>query len=165
MKAPARRRVRARGLGVVLALAGALAAGSAAAQPGGVAAVPVQGLSFGPLIPGVPEVVSVDDAARRAEVVLEGKGSVDVLLVLPRAMVSRAGGSIPLHFGASDAALASTGSERIAPMDPLRSMRVNLAGGSAPPRLLLGGTATAGRAQPAGEYSTTIVVIISKAGT
>ena len=164
MKAPALPRVRTRGLGVVLALAGALlASGSAAAQPGGVAAVPVQGLSFGSLIPGVPEVVSVDDAARRAEVVLEGKGSVDVLLVLPRAMVSRTGGSIPLHFGAADAALAST--DRISPMDPLRSMRLNLAGGSAPPRLLLGGTATAGRAQPAGEYSTTIVVIISKAGT
>lgn len=164
MKAPARRRARTRGLGIVLALAGALAGGSAAAQPGGVAAVPVQGLSFGSLIPGVPEVVSVDDAARRAEVVLEGKGSVDVLLVLPRAMVSRTGGSIPLHFGTSDAAL-TTATDRISPMDPLRSMRLNLAGGSAPPRLLLGGTATAGRAQPAGEYSTTIVVIISRAGT
>lgn len=165
MKAPARHEVRTRGLGIALALAGALAAGSADAQPGGVAAVPVQGLSFGALIPGVPEVVSVDDAARRAEIALEGKGSVDVLLVLPRALASRAGGSIPLHFAANDAALATAGSERIAPMDPLRSMRLNLAGGSAPPRLLLGGTATAGRAQPAGEYSATIVVIISKAGT
>ena len=164
MKAPARRGVLALRAGVVAALAGALQVGTAAAQSANVAAVPAQGLTFGPLIPGVPEVVSVRDAARRAEVVLEGEGSADVLLVLPRALVSRTGGTIPLSFGTDDGALVAALSGGLTPLDPLRSTRVRLTP-SAPLRLLLGGTATPSREQAAGEYSTTIVVIISHAGT
>jgi len=164
MKASARRGVRPRILGIVVALAGVLAGGSAAAQSENVAAVPVKGLTFGPLIPGVPEAVSVRDAARRAEVVLEGEGSADVLLVLPRALVSRTGGTIPLLFGPEDGALVLTPSGGLSPVDPLRSTRVRLTG-SVPVRLLLGGTAKPAREQPAGEYSTTIVVIVSHAGT
>jgi hypothetical protein len=163
VNAPARRGRRALKLGAAAALAGALTVGTAAAQSGNIAAVPERGLTFGPIIPGVPEVVSVRDAARRAEVVLVGEGSADVLLVLPRALVSRTGGTIPLSFGVDDGALVATPSGGLTPLDPLHATRVHLTGAAM--RLLLGGTATPSREQPAGEYTTTIVVIISHAGT
>lgn len=153
---------------LLCALAGVLATAPLAAQAGEgapVVAVATQGLSFGPLIPGVPEAVSVRDAARRAEVVLEGQGTVDVMLVLPRALVSSGGGTIPLRFGAEDGALVATASGEPMLLDPHFSTRVRLTGGPAPARLLLGGTAVPAREQPAGQYSTTIVVIISAAGT
>ncbi|HEX8829611.1 MAG TPA: hypothetical protein VF705_00505, partial [Longimicrobium sp.] len=62
----------------LLAAALLLCAGKAAAQSTTLQVVPVQGLSFGNLIPGVPEQVGVGDGARRAEVVLQGRGTFDL---------------------------------------------------------------------------------------
>jgi hypothetical protein len=153
---------------LLLALAGAFCGGRARAQaPAGVSfdAVPLQGLSFGALLPGVPEVVPVTDAARRAEIVLSGSGTFDVTLVLPEAMVSPTGARLPLRFGAADGAVLRNVSASLVPFDPLGTNRVRLDPMQGPARLLLGGTALPAREQTAGRYTTTIVVVVTNPGT
>ena len=153
---------------LLLALAGCFCGGGAYAQApasAGVDAVPAQGLSFGPLIPGVPEAIAVTDAARRAEIVLNGNGSLDVTLVLPKAMVSPTGARLPLLFTARDGALMRNLSASLLPFDPLSTGRVRLDASQGPARLLLGGTALPTRGQPAGRYTATILVVITNPGT
>jgi hypothetical protein len=153
----------------LLALVAGLCGGGATAQApaafSGLDAVPLQGLAFGSLLPGVPEVVTVTDAARRAEIVLNGSGLFDVTLVLPDAMVSSTGARMPLRFGAGDGALLRNVSAAPAAFDPLGTNRLRLDGTQGPARLLLGGTALPSREQTAGRYTTTIVVVITNPGT
>jgi hypothetical protein len=153
---------------LLLALAGAFCGGRAQAQaPAGVSfdAVPLQGLSFGSLLPGVPEVVQVTDAARRAEIVLSGSGTFDVTLVRPDAMVSPTGARLPLRFSAGDGAVLRNVSAALGAFDPLGTNRLRLDSTQGPARLLLGGTALPSREQTAGRYTTTIVVVITNPGT
>ena len=162
-------RMHARRAGVLLALGAGLCGGRAQAQAPaavpGMEAVPVQGLAFGGLIPGVPEAVAVTDAARRAEIVLNGSGLFDVTLVLPDAMVSATGARMPLRFTAGDGALLRNVSAALVPFDPLGTNRVSLDAAQGPARLLLGGTALPAREQTAGRYTTTIVVVVTTPGT
>ncbi|MDB4949789.1 MAG: hypothetical protein JWM27_2438 [Gemmatimonadetes bacterium] len=156
-------------LGPLLALALALAAGGreAAAQASSgtsLEAFPVQGLAFGPMIPGVPESIPVTDGARRAEIVITGQGTADVTLVLPEALVSAAGARIPLRFGARDAAVAR-GSGAAVPVDPHQPIRVSLDGASGPVRILVGATALPAPGQVAGTYTTTLVLVVVNPGT
>lgn len=154
--------------GALLALALAVCGGRAHAQapaPASVEVVPVQGLAFGPLLPGVPEQVPVTDAARRAEIVLTGEGTVDLSVLLPQAMTSPAGTRIPLRFGAADGALLRNASTAPVAVNPLGTIRVRLQGGGAPTRLLIGGTALPAADQPAGSYTTTLVLVVVNAGT
>lgn len=151
-----------------LALGLGVSGGRAVAQapaPTSVEVTAVQGLRFGPLLPGVPESVSVMDAARRAEIILTGTGTVELAVLLPRAMTSLVGGEIPLRFGAADAAVLRNASTAPVPMNPSGSLRVQLQGDGAPTRLLLGGTALPARDQPAGEYTTTVVLMFVHPGT
>lgn len=158
---------RALGAGMLFALA-LMSGGRAHAQApaSSVEAVPVQGLSFGPLLPGVAETVRVADAARRAEVILDGSGMVDVTLVLPTALVSPSGARIPLRFGARDAAILRNASSAFIPMNPLETARVRLHDGTpGPARVVLGGTALPAADQPAGSYQATVTVIVNNPGT
>lgn len=152
---------------LLLALAGGVGGGRAHAQAPAraVEAVPVQGLSFGRLLPGVAETVAVHDAARRAEVIVSGKGAFDVLLVLPDALVAPSGARIPLRFGARDAAVMRNPSAPLLPFNPLEMGRVHVDGSVGPARLLLGGTALPAPDQAAGTYQATVVVIINNPGT
>jgi hypothetical protein len=155
-------------LGTLLALGVGCGGGRAAAQapaPATVEAVPVQGLTFGPLLPGVPEQVRVSDGARRAEFLLAGEGTVDVALLLPAAMTSPDGTRIPLRFEAADGALLRNASAAPLPVNPLGTIRVQLQGAQTPTRLLLGGTALPARDQAAGSYTTTLVLVVVNAGT
>src|SRR5687768_13088583 len=70
--------------------------------------VPVQNLSFGLLLPGIRNAVSVSDVSRRAVVALAGSGQVDIVLVLPAALETSSGDRIPLRFTSGDAALLTT---------------------------------------------------------
>lgn len=149
----------------LLAAALLLCAGKAAAQSTTLQVVPVQGLSFGNLIPGVPEQVGVGDGARRAEVVLQGRGTFDLSLILPAALVAPSGARIPLRFGTADAALASTTSTVPAGFNPRQMYRVRLGEGLGLPRLLLGGTALPAADQPPGRYQATLVLIVTPPGT
>lgn len=157
----------ARVAAVLLALAGGAGGGGAHAQASAqaVEAVPVQGLSFGPLLPGVAETVRTSDAARRAEIILDGTGTFDVLMVLPDALVSAGGARIPLRFGARDGALMRNPSAPLLPFNPLEMGRVGIDGASGPARLLLGGTALPAPDQAAGTYQATVVVIVNNPGT
>ncbi|HST61661.1 MAG TPA: hypothetical protein VLK84_23350 [Longimicrobium sp.] len=153
--------------GVLLALAGGVGGGGAHAQAPAqaVEAVPVQGLSFGRLLPGVPETVSTADAARRAEIILSGTGSFDVLLVLPDALVNADGARIPLRFGARDGAVMRNPSAPLLPFNPLEMGRVQIQESAGPARLLLGGTAVPAPSQAAGTYQATVVLIVNNPGT
>lgn len=151
-----------------LALGMGVSGGRAEAQvpaPTSVEVVAVQGLQFGPLLPGVPESISVTDAARRAEIILTGTGTVELAVLLPRAMNSSTGRQIPLRFGAADAAILRNASTAPVPMNPTGTLRVQLQGDGAPTRLLLGGTALPAPDQPAGDYTTTVVLVFVHAGT
>ncbi len=128
-------------------------------------AVPVQGLSFGALIPGVPETVSVGDPARRAEVVLKGEGWLDLSLLLPEAMLAPSGARIPLRFEGHDGAILRSSSSSPALLDPRGMHRIRLGGEHGPMKLLLGGTALPAMDLPAGKYTTTIVLIVTTPGT
>lgn len=149
----------------LLAAALASAAGEARAQGASLDAVPVQGLTFGTLIPGVPEQVRVGDAARRAEVVLNGEGVFDLSLILPAALVSPGGARIPLRFGAADAAVAASSSTAPVGFDPRQVFRVRVGNGPGVPRLLLGGTALPAPDQPTGRYQATLVLVVTPPGT
>lgn len=155
--------VRARGcdwrIGFVPALLLFLAVPESAS--GQVTAIPQQDLSFGILMPGTPTTVFTDDAARRAEWLLTGRGSVTISFVLPSALQGPAGAVLPLVFAAGDAAVARNaagGGMRLE--DPNTPFSVNV-----PNRqnllLYLGGTAQPATTQSAGNYSATITVIIA----
>lgn len=129
------------------------------------AIVSVQALSFGPLRPGTPVQIRTGDAGRRGEAVLEGAGKVDLLLTLPDALRSAAGGEIPLRFGPGDAAFQWNASAAPQAFDPRDPMRVNLSRGNAAPRLLLGATAVPAPEVPAGSYAATVRVMLVRSGT
>lgn len=125
---------------------------------------PVQGLSFGLLLPGTPETVSLDDVARRGVVALAGSGQLDVTFVLPPALLSPEGGSLPLSFSAVSAGLLTSAGGATTSLNPRQLLRVQLA----PDRvihLVLGGTALPAAGQRAGHYTGRVVVIVSQPGT
>ena len=156
------------GMGVLLALGGIFGGGPAHGQapvPASVEAVMVQELTFGPLIPGVPERVPVTDAARRAEIVLTGEGTVELAIVLSDAMTSPGGTRIPLRFGALDGAILRNASTAPVTVNPQGTIRVTLQGADTPTRLLIGGTALPSSAQAAGTYRTRMVLMVVNAGT
>ena len=125
---------------------------------------PVQGLSFGLLLPGAPETVSRDDVARRGMVALAGSGPLDVTFVLPTALVSPEGGSLPLTFSAASAGLLGSTGSAAAPLNPQQLQRVQLAADRVS-HLVLGGTAQPAASQRAGHYTARIVIIVSQPGT
>jgi hypothetical protein len=136
----------------------------AAARAQAVNVTPVQGLSFGLLLPGTPETVSLDDVARRGVVALAGSGQLDVTFVLPAALLSPEGGSLPLSFSTVSAGLLATAGGATTPANPQQLLRVQLA----PDRvmhLVLGGTAQPAAGQRAGHYTGRVVVIVSQPGT
>lgn len=164
MRARWRSPLLAASLAVGLGVSGGRA-GAQAPAPTSVEVSAVQGLRFGPLLPGVPESISVTDAARRAEIILTGTGTVELAVLLPRAMTSPGGRQIPLRFGAADASILRNASTAPVPINPSGTMRLHLQGDGAPTRLLLGGTALPAPDQPAGEYTTTVVLMFVHAGT
>lgn len=137
----------------------------AAAQSGGsTTVVPLQQLTFGTLIPGVPEVVTVNDVARRAMIALSGTNAVDVTFLLPAALESAAGDLIPLRFGPGDGGLMSSAVSPALPINPHDSRRVVLAPDHAM-HLLLGGVALPAPGQRPGHYAARVVILISQPGT
>jgi hypothetical protein len=150
--------------GVLTALLLVWSATVAAAHAQAATVSPVQGLSFGLLVPGEPETVSLDDVARRGVVALAGSGPLDVSFVLPATLDSPDGGSLPLSFSAASAGLLSSTGGTAAPLNPQQLLRVQLS----PDRvmhLVLGGTAQPAASQRAGHYTARIVVIVSQPGT
>ena len=126
--------------------------------------VPVQSLSFGLLVPGRREAVSVNDAGRRAVVALAGNGAVDVTLVLPSALETPAGDRIPLQFSTGDAVLLTTAGSTIATLDPLEINRVQLQNDRTV-LLVLGGTAVTPAMTRPGHYTARVALLLNPPGT
>jgi hypothetical protein len=118
----------------------------------------VQPLSFGYLTQGVPEIVPYTDTFRRGVIAVDGSGQAYIRVVLPTALTSTLGATIPLQFLDGDVAAVESGKPAAA-FDPLGSTRVNLGKGTA--SLLIGGRAVPAANQRAGLYSATMTVIVS----
>lgn len=156
--------VRARGrcwkTGIVPALVLCLVTtGAARAQ---VTAVPQQDLSFGTVVPGIPAPVFVSDAARRAEWLLTGRGTVTVSFILPAVLLSPSGAVMPLLFMDGDAGWQRTvGGGGMRLEDPNTPFSINVPNRQSI-ELLLGGTAQPTTTQAAGTYTATVTVIIAQ---
>jgi hypothetical protein len=129
-----------------------------------VSIIPVQSLSFGLLLPGLREAVSVTDVSRRAVVALAGDGPVDVALVLPSAMETPTGDRIPLRFAASDAALITTSGTTLSQLDPLQVNRIQL-GNDRTVLFVLGGTAVTSATTRPGHYTARVALLVNHPGT
>jgi hypothetical protein len=144
---------RRTGLSMLALLAGAPAL--AAAQ---YSVAQVQPLAFGYLTQGVTEIVASTDAFRRGVVTVDGTGQAYVRIVLPAALTSPEGGTIPLQFLTGDVTAQETGKPAAA-FDPATSTRVSLTKGTA--SLFIGGRAVPAVTQRAGDYTATMTVIVS----
>ncbi len=158
----ARRRASALGGALFLIAAVLGMPGSAPAQQGGAGASVVKQLEFGTLLPGMPEVITVNDVLRRAEVVVGGTGAVDVRLILPTEMVSPTGARVPLYFGTADAAWSQGPSVTPTPFNPHEVKRVTLAPGRPDVRIYLGGTARVPADQLPGPYTATVTILVTR---
>jgi spore coat protein U-like protein len=118
----------------------------------------VQPLAFGYLTQGITEVVAATDAFRRGVVTVDGSGQAYVRVVLPVALTSPQGASIPLQFLTGDVTAQESGRPAAA-FDPATSTRVNLGKGTA--SLFIGGRAVPAANQRAGAYTATMTVIVS----
>ncbi|MFN2583076.1 MAG: hypothetical protein ABR498_10090 [Candidatus Dormibacteria bacterium] len=137
---------------------------AAAQAPQSVSIVPVQNLSFGLLLPGFRDAVSVTDVSRRAVVALAGSGPVDISLVLPSALETNTGDRIALRFTSGDAALLSTTGGTLSTLDPLQINRVQL-GNDRTVLFVLGGTAQTTASTRPGHYAARVALILNHPGT
>lgn len=155
---------RARGhdwrIGVVSALV--LFVAGAVPASGQVTAAPEQDLAFGMLMPGTWTTVLVNDAVRRAQWVLSGRGTVTISFILPSALLGSGGTTLPVLFASGDAGyMRQSGAGGMNLADPNAPFSVNVPNRQ-PVDLFLGGTAQPATTQSAGTYSATITVIIAQ---
>ncbi|MDP9349870.1 MAG: hypothetical protein M3P24_12140 [Gemmatimonadota bacterium] len=129
------------------------------------AIVPVRGLEFGLLLPGVTARVSVRDAWRRGEVRIEGSGTMEIKLVLPSDLASSTGGGVPLLFQGGDAAIYYPKTGRLTVFDPRQPLRITIPPAHEMVMLYLGGTAAPRSEQAAEVYSAGFVVVVSVTNT
>lgn len=126
-------------------------------------ATPRQGLSFGSLIPGVSDRVTLQDAPRRAEITLSpgsSNATVGVRFIVPSSMVQSAtGAQLPLAFGPGDGGIFDPGTGKLTVFDPQAGTTVRLK--NKPVTIYLAGTANPAAAQRAGPYSATVTLLIT----
>jgi hypothetical protein len=137
---------------------------AAAQPPKTVSIVPVQSLSFGLLLPGHQNAISVGDVSRRAVVALAGSGPVDLAVVLPAALETNTGHRIPLRFSSGDAALLSTTGSTLTTLDPRQVNRVQL-GNDRTVLFVLGGTAVTSASTLPGHYTARVALLLNHPGT
>jgi hypothetical protein len=137
---------------------------AAAQAPQTVSIVSVQNLSFGLLLPGFQNAVTIADVSRRAVVALAGNGPVDLAVVLPTALQTTTGDQIPLRFSAGDAALLSATGSTLSPLDPRQINRVQLGNGTTL-LFVLGGTAQTTAMTRPGHYTARVAIILNHPGT
>jgi len=132
-----------------------------------VAVFPVQNLTFGTIRAGMPEYVSPDDVARRAELELVGSGTVVITIALPADMVSAGGHRVPLLFERGDGLFVSRGrgQGRDRTFDPNKPSTFHINASDGGGTLCLGGTALPDASQPPGRYTATITVQVVTPGT
>ena len=122
----------------------------------------MRGVTFGPVLPGVPRVVLRTDPANSGEFDIKApKGNVLLTFVLPLVMTGPAGAQMPLAFGASDAGYSASqaiGSQvGFDPKQPFTAALPN--NGRA--AVFVGATANPAVNQRAGAYTATIVLNVT----
>ncbi len=125
------------------------------------AAIPVQGLRFGTLTPGMVTQVVVTDNQGRAAIEVIGRGLVTVSFSLPPGLSSAGGGFLPLHFGPLDGRVLIGGSGRIYDFDPRSSFGFPLPGSQGQASIFLGGRAAPTPTQRPGSYDGEITVTVT----
>lgn len=125
---------------------------------------PLKGLSFGTLMAGVPDQVTLQDAVRRAEISLDPGGAFNVVVglrfILPTAMVQASTGrQLPLTFGTADATIYDPKTGKLQPFDPATGTSYRLK--KEPVMIYLAGTAVPGAAQRAGPYSASVTLLVT----
>lgn len=144
-------------LASVVTLAPVYADGQAVAH-----VAPVRDLEFGQLFPGVATRVLTPDVGRRGEVQLEGRGQYHIQFLLPDAMTSAQGASLPLRFGAGDGALVRGSAGTPLAFDPTVGTNVTFSGAVTDAQVFLGGTADPSVDQTTGSYSATITILLAR---
>lgn len=119
--------------------------------------VPVDELRFGTLMQGVPTRVAPTDAASRADLHVNGKGRMTLVVVLPATVNSAGGQAIPLQFGANDG-LYQIGTGSMLPFDPRSPLTITVPNSAASVTLYIGGTALPSLSQAPGSYAATLTV-------
>lgn len=120
-----------------------------------------QSLTFGTMMPGVVETVAVTDAWRRARIRIDGSGTYSVRFIVPATLTSSSGATIPLTFGATDAAYNTQKSSALTTFDPQFGSKVSLTAGGGTVWIYLGGVASPAAQQTAGPYSATVTIVIA----
>jgi hypothetical protein len=123
-----------------------------------------QDLHFGLLTPGVASTVVPTDVARRAALVLEGRGRFAVSFQLPTHLVALDGTRMPILFG-SQSGWLDIRNRVNSSFDPNTVLNVHLNPVDRVADIFLGGTAQPAPAQPAGSYRATIVLMVVQTGS
>jgi hypothetical protein len=138
----------------------ALTPDPALAQGSG-AAIPVQGLRFGTLIPGVPAAVSSVDGAGRAAIEVSGRGQITATFTLPAGLRTTGGELLPILFGATDGRIVNASNGNVEIFDPRAEHRFSIGGSQNRATIYLGGTALPAANQTAGEYEGEITLRVT----
>jgi hypothetical protein len=120
--------------------------------------IPVQGLRFGTIAPGLPSTISPLDGDRRAVWELVGSGRVNLLFHMPRALGSDGEASLALRFGPRDGLLTFPASSRVIEFDPGLPLSLDIPPGSGGATIFLGGTVEPGNIQAPRTYQGAVTV-------
>ncbi|HYW52095.1 MAG TPA: hypothetical protein VE861_15880 [Gemmatimonadaceae bacterium] len=126
---------------------------------------PVQNLTFGTLLPGVPTTIDALDLARSAQIeVKSARGETfEIRFTLPAALLG-AGSTLPLAFGSSSAGVsASSSPSAMVRFDPKLPARFTFPSTNKI-TFFLGGQALPTRAQPIGAYNAPVIITITNLG-
>jgi hypothetical protein len=120
-----------------------------------------QQLSFGTMLPGVTETVTVQDGWRRASIRVEGSSPQAVRFIVPAALQGPLGNSIPLTFDGSSAAWRTEKSTKLTLFDPVAGTRLALNKQQDVAWIYLGALAIPAAQQLAGDYTATVTIVIA----
>lgn len=137
-------------------------AGPAAAQGGQANVVPVQGLQFGQLFPGIDMRIAPSDVGRRGEVQVDGRGRYQIQFILPTELTTADGATLPVTFGAADGVLIRGTAGAPESFDPNVGASVSLSGGVQDAQIFLGGTASPAQTQQSGVYTANITIVLAR---
>ena len=131
-------------------------------------ALALSDLSFGTVLPGIPSSVSVFDAHHAGLFEIQGPhdASVRVDFLLPTALTSEEGATLPIVFGPGDgfADFSHGHPRRSRAFDPHRPVIGSL-GRNGHLFVWLGGTVQPGRPQASGRYRATIALTVYNLGS
>lgn len=149
---------------VVLGAAFAVLAGAGPATGQGAQAnvVPVQGLQFGQLFPGISMRIAPSDVGRRGEVQVEGRGKYQIQFILPTALTTPDGATLPVTFGSADGVLIRGTAGAPESFDPNIGANVSFGGGVQDAQIFLGGTASPAQTQQSGVYTANVTIMMAR---